>query len=268
MTAVQSIIAGSMVISMMMSAAWAIQRVTHQAGWADVCWSFAVGLGGMIVALLPAEGGDADRRWLVAGLAAFWSLRLGIHILARTATASHEDPRYAALRDEWGENFQSRLFLFLQIQALCGIGLAITIFAAALRPGSAPSISDGVGLALLLVSVLGEGVADRQLRAFAMDKKNHGKVCDRGLWALSRHPNYFFEWLGWLAYPCIAIDFSGGWQPGWLSLIGPVMMYWLLVHVSGIPPLESHMLRSRGDAFRDYMARTSAFFPLPPKKVR
>ncbi len=123
-----------------------------------------------------------------------------------------------------------------------------------------------MGLALLIVSVAGEGIADHQLRTFTGDQTNRGKVCDVGLWRWSRHPNYFFEWLGWLSYVIIAIDLTGGWWQGWLSLIGPVMMYWLLVHASGIPPLEAHMLRSRGDAFRDYMARTSAFFPRPPRK--
>jgi len=266
MSAIGGVIAASLAVSAMMMAAWATQKATRQAGWADVFWSFAIGIGGLIVALAVAGQGPAERRWVVAAMVAFWSLRLGFHILARTATTRYEDPRYADLRREWGDAFQLRLFLFLQIQALCGIGLIVTVFAAAHRPGPAFSPADGLGLALLILSVIGEGIADRQLRAFAADSSHQGKVCDRGLWAWSRHPNYFFEWLGWLAYPVIAIDLSGGWSPGWLALVGPVLMYWLLVHVSGIPPLETHMLKSRGDAFRDYMGRTSAFFPLPPKK--
>ncbi|RYD87761.1 MAG: DUF1295 domain-containing protein, partial [Sphingomonadales bacterium] len=184
----------------------------------------------------------------------------------RTATAAHEDPRYAALRQQWGDKFQARLFGFLQIQALCGIGLVVTVYAAAHRPGPAFAITDYIGLALLIVSVIGEGIADRQLRSFAANSDNHGKVCDTGLWSWSRHPNYFFEWLGWVAYPVMAISFAGDWWQGWLALIGPLLMYWLLVHVSGIPPLEAHMLKSRGDAFTAYIARTSAFFPLPPRK--
>ena len=81
------------------------------------------------------------------------------------------------------------------------------------------------------------------------------KVCDKGLWGWSRHPIYVFEWLGWVAYPVIAISLDPYWWPGWLALIGPVLMYWLLVHVSGIPPLEIHMLKSRGQAFKDAVAR-------------
>jgi len=261
-----SILVASAVLSVMMASAWAVQKATHQSGWADVFWSFAIGIGGLIVALMTRSDAPLPRIWLVAGLVGFWSLRLGFHILARTAEAKSEDPRYAEFRREWGDSFQRRLFLFLQIQALCGVGLVVTVFAAAHRPGPALSLADWIGLALLVVSVAGEGVADRQLRAFAKDPANKGKVCDKGLWAWSRHPNYFFEWLGWVAYPVIAIDIGGDWWPGYLALIGPLLMYWLLVHVSGIPLLEQHMLKSRGEAFRSYMARTSAFFPLPPRK--
>ena len=266
MSAVCSIIVASVIMSVMMMMAWAVQKATRQSGWADVFWSFAIGIGGLIVALMTFGGAPVERVWLVAGMVGFWSLRLGFHILARTATATYEDPRYADLRREWGDKFQARLFGFLQVQALCGIGLIVTVYAAAHRPGPAFMLTDWLGLAILIVSVVGEGIADRQLRAFAADKSNHGKVCDKGLWSWSRHPNYFFEWLGWVAYPVIAISLTGDWWQGWLALIGPVLMYWLLVHVSGIPPLEAHMLKSRGDAFKSYMARTSAFFPLPPRK--
>jgi steroid 5-alpha reductase family enzyme len=264
-TAISSIILASIVMSAMMMAAWAVQKATHQSGWADVFWSFAIGIGGLIVAILTVSDAPAERSWLVAAMVGFWSIRLGFYILARTATATYEDPRYADLRKQWGDKFQARLFGFLQIQALCGIGLVVSVYAAAHRPGPALAITDWIGLAILIVSVIGEGIADRQLRAFTRTKANHGKVCDRGLWGWSRHPNYFFEWLGWVAYPVIAISLDPYWWPGWLSLIGPVLMYWLLVHVSGIPPLEIHMLKSRGDAFKAYMARTSAFFPLPPR---
>jgi steroid 5-alpha reductase family enzyme len=82
------------------------------------------------------------------------------------------------------------------------------------------------------------------------------------LWRWSRHPNYFFQWLGWLAYPIIAISPDYAW--GWASLLAPAFMYWILVHVTGVPPLEAQMLRSRGERYREYQSRTSVFFPLPP----
>jgi steroid 5-alpha reductase family enzyme len=106
------------------------------------------------------------------------------------------------------------------------------------------------------------------LRRFRADPTHHGQVCDTGLWRLSRHPNYFFEWLGWLAYPLLAIDPAGGYPWGWLALAGPALIYWLLVHVSGIPPLEAQMLRSRGERYRTYQARTRPFLPFPRRGVR
>ena len=106
---------------------------------------------------------------------------------------------------------------------------------------------------------------DEQLRRFRDDPANKGKICDAGLWKWSRHPNYFFEWLGWLAYPVLAIDLGGHDPWGYVALAAPLCMYWLLVYVSGIPPLEEHMLAKRGDAFRKYQMTTNVFFPGPPK---
>jgi steroid 5-alpha reductase family enzyme len=103
------------------------------------------------------------------------------------------------------------------------------------------------------------------LRRFRAEPANRGHICDSGLWSWSRHPNYFFEWVGWLAYPLIAIGPTYSW--GWLALAGPACMYWLLVYVSGIPPLEEHMQEVRAEAFREYRARTSKFFPSPPRSV-
>ncbi len=125
-------------------------------------------------------------------------------------------------------------------------------------------LQDYLGALILLAGIAGEALADAQLKKFRNDPANKGRVCDVGLWRWSRHPNYFFEWLGWLAYPVIAISPHYAW--GWVALLAPAFMYWILVHVTGIPPLEAQMLRSRGERYRDYQARTSAFFPLPPHK--
>jgi steroid 5-alpha reductase family enzyme len=134
---------------------------------------------------------------------------------------------------------------------------------AAQNPNPAFRIQDLTGLAILVAGIAGEWTADRQLTLFKADPRNRMAVCDVGLWSLSRHPNYFFEWLFWLAYPVIAIDLAGFNPYGWAALVAPTAMYWVLVHVSGIPPLEQHMLRSRGQAFHAYQKRTRAFFPFP-----
>jgi steroid 5-alpha reductase family enzyme len=151
------------------------------------------------------------------------------------------------------------MFWFLQIQAAAAAMLLVPVYLAAVSPRPLGWI-DGVAVAVAVVAVLGEALADRQMHAFR--RGHHGKVCDAGLWGLSRHPNYFFEWLYWVAYPLLAV--GAPW--GWLAVIGPGAMYWLLVHVSGIPPLEAQMLRSRGDAYRDYQRRVRAFVPFPKGK--
>ena len=263
MTAPIVIVALAVCLSATMIGAWLIALRTGRSGWIDAIWSFATGAFGAAAAVIPlAESQISMRQVFVAILALFWSLRLGLHISIRTARGG-DDPRYKQLREEWGGSFKRRLFWFLQIQALAALALALSIMLAAHNPAPGLGIADWTGFAVLIVAVAGETIADRQLSAFRSNPANKGKVCDVGLWGISRHPNYFFEWLGWLAYAIIAIDLTGAYPWGWLALAGPLLMYWLLVHASGIPPLEAHMLRSRGKAFRDYQRRVNAFWPGP-----
>ena len=237
-----------------MALAWWLQRRLANAGWVDMVWTFSLGLAGVVAALASGSG---PRAWLVAALLAAWALRLGGYIVARTR-GTPEDARYAQFRRDWGAAFQRRMFGFMMIQAAAAALLLLPVVLAAASPRPL-GWADALAVLLLVVAVAGEAVADQQLHRFRANPLNHGRVCDAGLWGWSRHPNYFFEWLHWLAYPCFAI----GAEYGWLALLGPAFMYWLLVHVSGIPPLEAQMLRSRGEAYRAYQRRVSAFIPLP-----
>jgi steroid 5-alpha reductase family enzyme len=252
-------------LSAAMGVAWLVAERTGRSGWIDAIWTFATGLAGIALALLPASPG-ALRPFLVAGLAGLWSLRLGLHIVRRTAQGG-DDPRYRQLRAEWGDKASGRLFWFLQVQAAAAVVLALSIAASAHRPDVGLDLRDALGVALFSVALFGERAADRQLAHFGGDPKNKSKICDAGLWGCSRHPNYFFEWLVWVAFAIIAIAPVSQYPWGWFGLAAPVLMYVLLVHVSGIPPLEAHMLRSRGDAFRLYQARVNAFWPGPPRSA-
>ena len=262
------IVAVAVALCAIMALAWQVALRTGQSGWIDAIWSFAVGGAGVAVALLPVEDSQpvAERQYLVAAIVAAWSLRLGLHITVRTRNGG-DDPRYAQLRRDWGEEFPRRLFSFLQIQAAAALLLVIAVLVAARNPSPGLGFGDFLGVAIMAVAVFGEGVADRQLARFRADPANRGKVCDEGLWAYSRHPNYFFEWLCWLAYVAIAIDFGGGYPWGYAAVLAPAFMYWLLVHVSGIPPLEAHMLRSRPEAFREYQERVNGFWPGPRRRA-
>jgi len=251
-------------LSAIMAAAWLAWRRTGNSGWVDMIWTFGLGTVGCVSALAPAmfSGSITARQGLVALLVIVWSLRLGLHIARRTAGII-DDPRYAKLIRDWGADAPRGMFCLLQKQALVSIPLALSILLAAWNPLPGLRVQDVLGVIVLMTGIVGEAVADAQLRRFRAAGQN--RICDVGLWGWSRHPNYFFEWLSWVAYPVIAIDFSGHNPYAWLSLAAPACMYWVLVHVSGIPPLEDHMLRSRGEAFRAYQKRTRAFFPLPLK---
>jgi len=265
-----ALIAAAVFLSAWMAFAWRLQWQTGKSGWVDTLWSYGTGIAGVSLTLLvplAAGGAITARQALVAALCAAWSARLGTHILFRTLSGG-DDPRYAQLKKEWRKDAQRRMFWFLQVQALCAFVLALAVFVAAQNPAPGLRAIDWIGAALLVLATAGAGVADRQLKAFVSEKKNKGNVAETGLWAYSRHPNYFFEWLGWFAYVMIAFNIGGGywWWP--LALLAPLMMYWLLVYASGIPPLEAHMLRSRGAKFRAYQKRVNAFFPGPRREGR
>jgi steroid 5-alpha reductase family enzyme len=264
----EALVAIAVSLSVLMGIAWVVQQRTGNSGWVDTIWTFAVGLTGAGSALWPvADEMPNGRQWLVAALVAIWSLRLGIHIAIRTAAIT-DDPRYAAFAKEWGVHSARRMFVFLQNQGFGSIPLVFAIFVAARFPISTLRLQDYVGAVILFVAIAGEALADAQLKRFREQVANGGRVCDAGLWRWSRHPNYFFEWFGWLAYPVIAISLEHPLQYpwGWATLLAPAFMYWILVHVTGIPPLEAQMLRSRGDRYRAYQSRTSVFFPMPPQK--
>lgn len=252
---------------LVMAGAWLLASRTGNSGWVDVIWSSGTGVAAATAALVPLQGVDGfwPRQCLLAVLASVWSVRLAAHILRRTL-AGKDDPRYAQLKREWGENASRRMFLFLQSQAIAGACLALCVLAAR-NPWHGWLLSDLAGVLLLGGAVIGESVSDGQLARFRADPRNAGKVCDVGLWGASRHPNYFFEWLGWCAYPLIAAPWAD--HPlGLFACLGPVMMYWVLVHASGIPPTEAHMLRSRGAAFAAYQARVSPFWPVFRTRTR
>ena len=247
-----------------MAIGWTVQRAARNAGWVDVFWTFGVGLAGAAVALYPAPQSLGARRWLTAAVVLAWALRLGLHVAARVARTP-EDRRYVGLRQQWGDRFQPMMFGFLQLQALVSLPLVAAVAVAAHNPTPQLRLADGLGVLLLVAAIAGEGIADAQLDRFKA-KLRHGPINDRGLWAWSRHPNYFFEWLGWWAYPVMAVQLSG-YPAGWIALAAPAVMYAVLVHMTGLPMLEKHMLETRGDRFRDYQSRTSPFIPWPPRRA-
>ena len=229
-------------------------------GIVDVAWALAFG---PTAAFYAAAGpGWLPRRLLVASLAVVWSLRLGAHLWRRVA-AHHpvEDGRYVQLRRDWAGVFAPKMAGFFQLQAASVVLLSLPFVWPALHPEPHFHWLELAGASLWLLAIAGEALADAQLAAFKRDPANRGRVCDVGLWRYSRHPNYFFEWLVWVAFALIAL--ASPW--GWLGLLAPASILYLLLRVTGIPLNEEQSLRSKGDAYRRYQQTTSPFIPWFPR---
>jgi steroid 5-alpha reductase family enzyme len=243
------------------AALYAVARRMDNYGIVDIAWSYAFGALALFYAL--AAPGWPTRRLLIAGIALLWSLRLGTHLYIRVI-GHHpiEDGRYQEMRRRWATNFAQKMAVFFQQQALSVVLLGLPFLLAARNPAPRLHPLEIAGAALWLIAILGEALADAQLTAFKRNPANKGRVCDAGLWAFSRHPNYFFEWCVWVAFFVFAC--ASPW--GWLSVICPAAMLYLLLRVTGIPLTEEQSIRSRGDAYRAYQRRVSAFVPWFPKK--
>jgi steroid 5-alpha reductase family enzyme len=244
------------------AALYFIARRLDNYGIVDVAWSYAFAPVAWFYA--AAGPGWLPRRVVVATLVTLWAARLGTHLLHRVA--SHhpvEDGRYVQLRRDWAGNFAAKMFGFFQLQAGSIVLLAIPFLLPVLNATPAFSAFEIAGVALWALAIIGEATADAQLAAFKRDPANRGRVCDVGLWRYSRHPNYFFEWLVWVAYLLFAL--GSPW--GWLAVIAPASILYLLLRVTGIPLTEEQSLRSKGDAYRRYQNTTSAFVPWFPRSL-
>jgi steroid 5-alpha reductase family enzyme len=239
-----------------MAGVFLVQLRTRNAGYVDVAWSYL--MAGAAAYYAATGAGAPLPRILVALLAGLWGLRLGTYLLLRVSREP-EDGRYRHLREHWNGS-QPKFFAFFMFQAALTAILSLPYYVVAQNPVGAWTPWTILGVAVFVVAVALESVADRQLAGFRHDPANRGKVCDIGLWRFSRHPNYFFEWLHWFAYVALAI----GAPLWWLALLGPVLMGLSLGFVTGIPFVEAQSLRSRGDAYREYQRRTSVFVPWLP----
>jgi steroid 5-alpha reductase family enzyme len=238
---------------------WALQLRTGNAGVVDAVW--ALSIGGLAVAAALAGGGWLPRRIAIAAVMALWGVRLGGHLLRDRVIGKPEDGRYTALRREWGAAERWRMLLFFQTQALAVVFFAMPAFIATANPSPRLSTSEALALILWSAAFAGETLADRQLERFKSDAAHRGQTCRNGLWRYSRHPNYFFEWVMWVAYALFALS-----SPfGTIALLCPLAMLHLLLHVTGVPLAEAQALRSRGDDYRQYQRTTNAFFPWRPR---
>lgn len=238
-----------------------IARKLDNYGIVDVAW--ALGFAPLALFYGVAADGAPSRRAIITVMAVLWSLRLGSYLARRVlGHLDTEDGRYRQLRLEWEGKLVPKMARFFQFQALVLVALSVPFLLAALNPAPELSTLELGAAALWLVALAGEAIADAQLAAFKRLPSNHGRVCDSGLWGWSRHPNYFFEALIWVAFALFAL--GSPW--GWIALYCPALMLLFLLKMTGVKYTEEQLLRSKGAAYRRYQERTSAFVPWPPRR--
>ncbi|MDT8310183.1 MAG: DUF1295 domain-containing protein [Methylophaga sp.] len=247
-------------VALVMLLGWFWQQRRQNAGIVDVLWAFS--LSGLAFFYAFSGTGDIALR-MVAGLVmGLWYLRLGLY-LAQRLLGEPEDRRYKHLRQYWDDKADFYYLGFFLFQALLAWGFAWPVYVISQGQLNEFAWPQYLAIALVLIAISGVTLADKQLQAFRDDPANKGKVCEQGLWYYSRHPNYFFEWLHWFAYPLLATGIAGGlWV--WLA---PLIMFIFLYFVTGIPYTEQQSIRSRGDAYKRYQQTTSAFIPWRKKHV-
>jgi len=252
---------GAFIVVVIMLMLWWLGVRSHNFSYVDIGWAanFAV------LALLYGTMGDGDvmRRVLICGMYGAAGTRLALH-LARRIIGHEEEGRYQTLRREWGASGKLNLkfLLFFQGQAALNVALSLPMLFAVMNPASALHPLEVAAVILWLGAFAGESIADAQLARFKRNGTNAGRVCDVGLWSLSRHPNYFFEWLMWVAYALFALP-----SPyGWIAPAMPLLMLHFLINITGVKPTEAQAVRSKGDAYRRYQQSVSAFVPWFPKR--
>jgi steroid 5-alpha reductase family enzyme len=246
-------------VVVLMVVLWLVSIRLRDVSIVDPAWGPAF----VLVALAGVRSGrgDSGRRWLLFALVAAWGLRLGWHLLRRKLGDPTEDRRYAAMRERQGQRFVAwSLVMIFGVQGLLVLVVSLPVQVTAGRP-AALTAAVIPGLLVFVVGLIFETVGDEQLRRFKADAANRGQVMDRGLWRYTRHPNYFGDFCVWWGLWLIVLPAGGTW---W-TLIGPVVMSVLLIRVSGAALLERNISQRR-PAYADYIRRTSAFVPWPPKR--
>ena len=240
-----------------MSLWFSVSLIERRNDVADVAW----GLGFVLMAWASffLSSGSGTRGIVAGALVSIWGLRLAWHIHRRNKGKA-EDYRYLAWRKEWGRWFYVRSYF--QVYLLQGLFLFLIVSPVLLvnkNAGADIGLLDLLGVAVWLFGFYFEAVGDAQLARFIKNPENRGRLMQSGLWAYTRHPNYFGEVTQWWGIWLIALSVPGG----WLGIVGPMTITFLILKVSGIPMLEKKMEENQD--FAEYKRKTSVFIPLPRK---
>jgi len=236
---------------------WAISIPRRNVTIVDTLWPLLFVIAALSYALAAADTGP--RATLLLALVSMWGLRLAAHLAWRNR-GHEEDRRYRDIRRRNEPGFALKsLYLIFGFQALLAWVISLPL-AGGIAATAPLGPLDGLGIALWAVGMVFEAGGDWQLARFRRDPANAGRVMDRGLWRYTRHPNYFGDFCVWWGFFLVAL--SGG---AWWSVAGPLIMSFLLLRFSGVTLLEKD-IGERRPAYAEYMRRTNAFFPGPPRR--
>lgn len=244
-----------------MSAVFLIARRKRRYDLVDVGWGGAfIAVAIVSFMLQPGTKFVWDVQSITTLLVVLWGARLSLHILRRIRSSLAEDKRYRELRHDWDGNVTvNAYFRLFAAQAVMATIIALPVVYINIGPDNADIRYLLIGLFIWVIGFFFESVGDAQLRGFLKDPRHKGKLMTRGLWKYSRHPNYFGEAAQWWGIFVIAL----GLPFGWISVIGPLLITYLLMKVSGVPLTEKYFAGRPG--WDEYRRRTSAFIPTQPK---
>ncbi len=252
---------GLLVVIILMTLTWLLSVKVENFGIVDATWSLSFLVQALFFFFLA--DGYGPRKWLLLITVGLWSFRLGYYLTKRIYSHHpHEDTRYIALREDYGQNYRFRFFIFFMLQAFSVSLLTFPLIFAFTNQNPEIHLLEYLGVAVWALALIGESIADKQLNSFKTNPLNRGKTCDVGLWKYSRHPNYFFESVIWWGYYLMLL---GAGNIYW-GIYSPLIILFILLKVTGVPPSEAQALKSRGDEYRRYQETTSVFVPWFPKK--
>lgn len=251
---------GGAVILVYMLLVWVLSLLLKNSSIVDIFWGLGFVISAWLYHALTPEG-FAGRKVLLLSIVTIWGLRLSLYILWRN-WGKPEDFRYAKWREEEGDSWWWRsLYKVFLLQGVLLWIISAPLLGAQISATPARLIwLDFVGLAVWVIGFFFEAVGDWQMARFKANPANKGRVLDRGVWRYTRHPNYFGDATQWWGFYLIALAASA-----WWTVFSPLLMTGLLLKVSGVALLEKSLTETKPQ-YKEYIERTSAFVPLPPKK--
>ncbi|MEL6113026.1 MAG: DUF1295 domain-containing protein [Pseudomonadota bacterium] len=248
---------------------WLISVMIKDASIVDILWGPSLAIPALLTYFF--QGGQGPRALLLTVLVSIWAFRLGSYLAVRNL-GHGEDFRYQAMRQKAGSDAAFARQSLVRVYFLqCVISFFVSLPVQVGQFGSHPVFANGsvglgplalLGAVIFMIGLGFEAIGDAQLRAFKKDPANQGKLMDRGLWAWTRHPNYFGDSAVWFGLFLIAVE--SRW--GYVTVLSPVVMFIFLYFLSGKGLLEKLMARKYPE-YEAYKERVSGFFPWPPKPV-